>query len=99
MGFPAVPAGAGILRKTAGRAKSIAANPEITLKKKLFSLPSISLRSLNKIEDAFLVVENASILGDKGRLIQYLKINKEEAPLKNTGNYCFFKGRVGIDNT
>ncbi|MCX5702392.1 MAG: ABC transporter ATP-binding protein [Candidatus Omnitrophica bacterium] len=68
------------------------------VKKKFFSLPSISLRSLNKIEDAFLVIENASIQGDKGRLIQYLKINKEEASLKNPGNYCFFKGIVGIDN-
>jgi ABC-type polysaccharide/polyol phosphate transport system ATPase subunit len=69
------------------------------VKKRLFRLPSVSLRSLNKTEGAFLVIENANILGDKGRLIQFLKINKEETSLRDPGNYCLFKGVIELNST
>ena len=66
------------------------------LKKKFFSLPYVSLRSLNKNENTYLVIENANILGENGRLIQYLNINKEEASLKEPCKYNLFKGMIEL---
>jgi len=68
----------------------------IGVKRKFFSLPYVSLRSLTKNDDAYLVIENANILGQKGRLIQYLKMNKEGVGLKEPGKYNLFKGVIEL---
>jgi hypothetical protein len=61
-----------------------------------FSLPAVSLRPLSVAPDAYLVIENANILGEKGRLIQYLRLPDKEQALVKPGRYHSFKGAIEI---
>lgn len=72
-------------------------NEKAGVKKKIFRLPSVSLRSLNKNEDAYVVIENANILGQKGRLIQHLKLYNEESCIKEPSKYNLFNGVIELN--
>jgi hypothetical protein len=56
-----------------------------------FRLPSVSIRGSSKVRTAYSVIENANVLGENGRLLQYLTIPTQETSLRVPGRYSFFR--------
>ncbi|MCX5696735.1 MAG: ABC transporter ATP-binding protein [Candidatus Omnitrophica bacterium] len=72
------------------------ADERMGVEARLFRLPAVSLRPQSIARDAYLVIENANILRDKGRLIQYMRLPDREQALIRPCHYNSFKGVIEV---
>lgn len=70
---------------------------KIGVKGRFFRLPSVAFKALTFDENASFVIENANIMGARGRLVQYLKISDSEFSLRHPSQYIFFKGLIELN--